>query len=375
MRHLVRTSITASLAVAALVTNCAEAGSRQRAAADAGTAGIGGTASQVVDSDGDGYPDGDEGWDVLTAVPAPARPARQPRSPGSPTSPGPGLPPCMVISETPFPYCNSGSSTALAYRPATAPLVADQLFFLTQTTQAEDIVWLDTADAATELDRCCPQSSITIGGMTHNQVFDCGSLDTLFVANVTTGSGTIREIDVLGGSPTSVENCTTGGGDELACSSGGLCTQRRSFNFAGLSAGTRVEAMTIIDGPFSSTPLLVVSTISKLHFVDPTSPSCGSAAVDVIGTCTIIDPVTSATVLIHGLASPGGDDLLVAERTTGTLYRVAVTQSGAIFSCDVVDSCMVPAATSPDALTFDPAAQVMFVGDRDSDTIVEMTPP
>jgi hypothetical protein len=95
-----------------------------------------------------------------------------------------------ILRSFPFPQTNAGSSSALAYIPGLPlPWRRSQptLLFLTQQAGSEDIFFLDPFTGAVRR-RINPVNNETIGSM----VYHGGKL---WVANVTTGAGSINQID------------------------------------------------------------------------------------------------------------------------------------------------------------------------------------
>lgn len=254
---------------------------------------------------------------------------------------------CDNLSSEPYPYCNNGSSSALTHfrSPVFSPPTA--LLFLTQTPGNEDVVYLDPANPANEVARCCPANHMTLGAMASNNGRVSCNLNSVFVGNVTTGAGSIFEIDPLGGGlPTSTNKCScpTGGigDDNIACAAGTTCPQLRQFTFAGLTSSSRVEALAVMVPTWSVQPQLAVSTITRVHFVDPSNPSCTATTVNVTGTCQIFDGTT--LIRPFGMTAQG-DDLIVGDPFTRQLYRVrtSVDPLGNI-QCTVIAKCKAPGA-------------------------------
>lgn len=253
---------------------------------------------------------------------------------------------CDNLASVPYPYCHSGLGAGLTLfrSPVVAPPTS--LLFLTQTPGNEDVVYLDPPNPANEVARCCPANHATIGAMASNNGRIICNLNSVFVANVTVGAGSIFEIDPLGGgAPTSTNKCacpTSTGDDAIACSAGTVCSQLRQFTFPGLTSTTRVEGMAVMIPSWSIPSLLAVSTITRVHFVDPSTPSCNAASVNVVGVCQIFD---GATLVRPTGMTAQGDDLVVGDRFTRMLYRVktSVDAAGNLL-CTVISKCRAPGA-------------------------------
>jgi len=253
---------------------------------------------------------------------------------------------CDNLASEAYPYCNNGSSSALTLFRSPVASPPTSLLFLTQTPGNEDVVYLDPANPATETARCCPANHATLGAMASNNGRIICNTNSVFVGNVTTGAGSIFEIDPLGGgAPTSTNKCgcpSSSGDDSIACVAGTVCSQLRQFTFAGLTSTSRVEGLAVMVPSWSVPPLLAVSTITRVHFVDPSSPSCVASTVNVVGTCQIFDGAT--LVRPTGMTSQG-DDLVVGDRFTRMLYRVrtSIDALGNI-QCTVISKCRAPGA-------------------------------
>lgn len=253
---------------------------------------------------------------------------------------------CDNLASERYPYCHSGLGAGLTLFRSSVFTPPSSLLFLTQTPGNEDVVYLDPANPANEVARCCPANHATIGAMASNNGRIICNLTSVFVANVTVGAGSIFEIDPLGGgAPTSTNKCacpTSTGDDAIACNAGTVCSQLRQFTFPGLTSTTRVEGMAVMLPSWSTPSLLAVSTITRVHFVDPSSPSCTASSVNVVGTCQIFD---GATLVRPTGMTAQGDDLVVGDRFTRMLYRVrtSVDAAGNVL-CTVISKCRAPGA-------------------------------
>ncbi len=255
----------------------------------------------------------------------------------------------------PYPYCDDGRGAGLTLRPASDGF-PDLLGFLTQTPGSEDVVWLDVDDMSQEVGRCNPDGQFTIGAMAYNGRFLCGRSDTLFVANGTTGSGTIVELAANVGEVTSERACIIGSGRGEATVAGAeSCEVLRAFRFVGLDPGDRVNALVVADPPSLGRTVLVVSIHNSLIFVAPDSPTCDATMVEKVHSCPI-----GATAL----AWMGGDRFLAIDRL---INRVAILDIEGL-GCEIVGSFQL-SRSNIRAATYDRERELLYVAEVGIDAL------
>ncbi len=274
-----------------------------------------------------------------------------------------------IAAVIPYPYCHSGTGGGLAFCPGNGAR-GPSLLFLTQTTYEEDFVWLDSLTFE-ELGRCDPGDNKTIAAAVFDSRLGCGG-ESLFVANSTVGSGTIRQMQLFPATcPTSCGCCQPGdnGEDAIACRAGALCQPLREFGFEGYVRGHRVEALAVAELRAFARPLLVAGnfTTGEILFVDPSSPSEDAERVERVHHCSIYD--AGRIVRPTGLAWPGDESLLVASRDTGLVYRIDPV------SCDVISRCRPLGSGGLNGLAYDRAQRKLFVADDEYSVIFRMEPP